>query len=61
MKTYKVKLTIRRMGRSCNSCKQDYEGEFSAESAEQAVSKAKRQSGANPDYHQFSISLIKEL
>ena len=60
MKRFTVKLTIKRMGRNCQSCRQLYETEVMAESAEEAVAIAKNQSGANPDYHKFSVSLIKE-
>lgn len=60
-KRFKVALIIRRMGRKCSSCKQEFECEVMAESQEFAVVSAKLLSGANPNYHQFSIKLIKEL
>lgn len=60
-KKFKVALIIRRMGRKCSSCKQEFECEVAAETKELAVIHAKLRSGANPDYHQFSIKLIKEL
>lgn len=59
MKNYKVKLTIRRMGRQCQSCKQSFEGEFYAASPEDAVSQAKSQSGADPDTNQFQIDYVR--
>lgn len=31
-----------------------------AQSAEEAVEKAKLQSGADPDYHAFGVALVKE-
>lgn len=58
---YNVKLTIRRMGRNCSSCKQDFECEVAAFNAEHAVNLAKRLSGANPETHQFSINFVKEM
>lgn len=61
MKRYKVILTIRRMGRQCQTCKQDFECEVMAETQEWAVVSAKLLSGSNPEYHQFSIKLIKEI
>lgn len=60
-KRFKVALIIRRMGRNCSSCKQEFECEVMAETQEFAVVSAKLLSGANPSYHQFSIKLIKEL
>lgn len=61
LKRFKVSLIIRRMGRKCSSCKQEFECEVMAETQELAVVNAKILSKANPDYHQFSIKLIKEL
>lgn len=59
--SWRVKLIIRRMGRACTSCKQEVEfTSISARSAEEAVEKAKRQSGADPDYHAFGVALVKE-
>lgn len=58
---YKVKMTIRRMGRNCQSCKQEYECVVDALDELEAVSKAKEQSGANPETHQFSINLVRAL
>lgn len=56
---YKVKLTIRRMGRTCQSCKQTFESDIEADSPEDALAKAKARSGANPDTHKFSIDYIR--
>lgn len=38
---YKVKMTIRRMGRNCQSCKQEYECVVDALDELEAVAKAK--------------------
>ncbi|AWD92229.1 hypothetical protein HOT14_gp29 [Escherichia phage vB_EcoS_IME347] len=61
MKRFTVKLTIKRMGRRCSTCRQNFETEVKASSAEEAVAKAKLQSGANADTHQFSINLVREI
>ena len=58
---WKVKLTIRRMGRNCGSCKQDFECEVDARCALEAAARAKELSGANPNTHQFSINYVKEI
>lgn len=55
-----VKLTIRRMGRDCGSCKQDFECEVDANGAIEAAAKAKELSGANPETHKFSINFVRE-
>lgn len=58
---FKVKLTIRRMGRNCGSCKQDFECEVDALGALEAAAKAKELSGANPETHQFSINYVRAI
>nr|DAH97842.1 MAG TPA: hypothetical protein [Caudoviricetes sp.] len=58
---FKVKLTIRRMGRNCGSCKQEFETVVTACSAEMAVRFAKEYSGANPETHQFSINYVRAI
>lgn len=58
---WKVKLTIRRMGRNCGSCKQDFECEVAAFDEHHAVNLAKRLSGANPETHQFSINYVRAI
>lgn len=56
---WKVKLTIRRMGRNCASCKQNFECEVEALSNVDAIHIAKVLSGANPETHQFSINHVR--
>ena len=56
-----VKLTIRKMGMQCQSCKQAFECNVNASTIEEAVEKAKQLSGANPEIHQFSIYYAKEI
>lgn len=58
---FKVKLTIRKMGMQCQSCKQEFEADIEALNAEDAVSIAKELSGANPEYHKFSINYVREI
>lgn len=58
---WEVKLTIRRMGRQCQTCKQDFETVVTASSAEMAVFLAKGYSGANPETHQFQIRLVRRI
>lgn len=58
---FKVKLTIRRMGRNCGSCKQDFECEVEALNNVDAVQCAKVLSGANPETHQFSINYVRSI
>jgi hypothetical protein len=49
------------MGRNCQSCKQEYECVVDALDELEAAAKAKEQSGANPETHQFSINLVRAL
>ena len=56
---WKVKLTIRRMGRNCRSCRQEFECEVVAENEVEAAAFAKELSGADPETHQFSINYIR--
>lgn len=58
---WRVKLTIRRMGRNCSSCKQNFECEVTAENEVEAAQFAKELSGAEPETHQFSINLVRSL
>ena len=58
---FKVKLTIRRMGRNCASCKQDFECEVEALNDVDAIHIAKVLSGANPEKHQFSINYVRAI
>lgn len=61
MKRWFVKLTIRKMGMQCRSCKQEFECEVMAPDKETAVVTAKLTSGANPETHKFNINLIREV
>lgn len=61
MKSFLVKLTIRKMGMQCRSCKQSFECEVIADSNETAVVSAKLKSGANPETHKFSIDYVREV
>ncbi len=61
MKRFKVKLIIRKMGMFCQYCKQSFETELSATSQAEAITKAKKLSGANLDTHKINIELIKEI
>lgn len=56
---FNVRLTIRRMGRQCQTCKQEFETIVEAETAEDAVAIAKERTGANPDTHQFVINYVR--
>lgn len=58
---WKVKLTIRRMGRQCRSCKQVFECEVSASSEVEAAQFAKELSGADTETHKFSIDYLRSL
>lgn len=58
---FKVKLTILLMGRTCSSCKQNFETTVQADNAEEAVAKAKRQSGADTTTHKFLVNYVKGI
>lgn len=58
---WKVKLTIRRMGRQCRSCKQVFECEVAADNEVEAAQFAKELSGADPETHKFSIDYLRSL
>lgn len=58
---FKVKLTIRRMGRNCGSCKQDFECEVEALNDVDAIQCAKVLSCADPETHQFSINYVRAI
>jgi hypothetical protein len=49
------------MGMFCQSCKQSFETELYATSQAEAITKAKKLSGANLDTHKINIELIKEI
>lgn len=59
-KLWDVKLLIRLMGRSCNSCQQEFIVSVAAGSSEEAVAKVKVMSGADPDYHKFLVAYVRE-
>lgn len=61
MKTYIVKAVIMRMGRTCASCRQNYEIELKADSADDAVARAKVSCGADLETHKFKVSIVKEI
>lgn len=54
-----VKLTIRKFGMQCRSCKQIFECEVIAANEVEAAQFAKEKSGADPDTHKFSIDYIR--
>lgn len=58
---WKVKLTIRLMGKNCHGCKQHYECDVAADDEQSAVAAAKKLSGADPDMHKFSIDLVRKI
>ncbi|QXV80765.1 hypothetical protein bas07_0090 [Escherichia phage JakobBernoulli] len=58
---WKVILTIRKMGRNCATCKQEFETTVTACSAEMAVRLAKDYSRANQETHQFSVNLVRKI
>lgn len=55
-----VKLSIKFLGRSCKTCRQDYIASVAAKSSEEAVAKVKVMSGADPDYHKFMVAYVRE-
>lgn len=61
MKSYFVKAVIMRMGRSCSSCRQEFEIELQADSTESAIAAAKIACGADLETHKFKIALVKEI
>lgn len=58
---WRVNMTIRRMGRNCGSCRQEFETVVTACSAEMAVRLAKEYSCADPETHQFSINRVEVI
>ena len=61
MKNWRVKLTIRKMGMQCQSCKQTFECQVVADNEVEAAEFAKELSKSDPEIHQFQINLIKEI
>lgn len=58
---WEVKLTIRKMGMQCKSCKQKFECFVIADNEVEAAMFAKEKSGANPETHKFNIDLIRKV
>ena len=58
---FSVQLTILIMGRTCSSCKQHFECNVVAATAEDAVRKAKEKSGADPETNKFLVNYVREI
>lgn len=58
---FEVKLTILLMGRTCASCKQNFEANVEASSAEEAVSKVKEMSGVDTTTHKFLVNYVRGI
>lgn len=58
---FDVKITIRKLGRACATCKQDLVGRFDAESAEDAVKTAKESVDVDWDTHQALINYVRKV
>lgn len=62
---FEVKLTILLMGRTCASCKQNFEAKVEAKveasSAEEAVSKVKEMSGVDTTTHKFLVNYVRGI
>lgn len=58
---FEVKLTILLMGRTCASCKQNFEAKVEASSAEEAVSKVKQMSGVDTKTHKFLVNYVRGI
>lgn len=58
---FKVKLTILLMGRTCASCKQNFETTVQAINAEEAVSKVKQMSGVDTTTHKFLVNYVRGI
>ena len=61
MKTFDIKVTVRRMGRKCQTCMQRVNGLYKAETAEEAIEKLKSKLNVELDTHQVSINYIREV
>lgn len=61
MKTFDVKITVRRMGRACQTCSQLASGKYKAESAEAAIEKAKQKLNVDLSTHQVLINYVREV
>lgn len=58
---WEVKLTIRRMGMQCKSCKQSFECYVIADNEVEAAQFAKEKSGFNPETHKFNIDRVRRI
>lgn len=58
---FEVKLTILLIGRTCASCKQNFEAKVEASSAEEAVSKVKEMSGVDTTTHKFLVNYVRVI
>lgn len=58
---FEVKLTILLMGRTCASCKQNFEAKVEAISANEAVSKVKEMSGVDTATHKFLVNYVRGI
>lgn len=58
---FEVKLTILLMGRTCASCKQNFEAKVESSSAEEAVSKVKEMSGVDTTTHKFLVNYVRGI
>lgn len=58
---FEVKLTILLMGRTCASCKQNFEAKVEASIAEEAVSKVKEMSGVDTTTHKFLVNYVRGI
>ncbi|QAX92030.1 hypothetical protein vBSsoS008_023 [Shigella phage vB_SsoS_008] len=61
MLRFKVRLIIRKMGKTCQSCEQSFELELSATSCAEAITKAKKLSNNNLDTQEINIELNEEI
>ena len=56
---YDVMLQSRKMGGFCKSCIQNYEAQVEATSSEEAVEKAKAETGLNLEYYKINILYVR--
>jgi hypothetical protein len=61
VKTFDIKVTVRKMGRKCANCIQRANGKYKAENAEAAIAMMKQKLNVDLDTHQVSIDLIREV
>lgn len=58
---FDVKITIRKLGRACASCKQDLVGQFEADTMEDAIKVAKESVSVDWDTHQALINYVRKV